>query len=518
MALLFFLLIGRYLDHSARRRAQSEAEQLLVLRAGTATVIDENGHARTIPAPQVRPGMTVSIAAGERIPVDGVILSGVSDVDTSLITGESIPRDAAPGETVFAGTLNLTAQIAVRATAADDQTLLADIIRMMEAASQSRARYVRLADRAARIYAPLVHSLALATFVGWIAVGGLAWQPALLIAVSVLIITCPCALGLAVPVVQVVASGRLMRRGVLLKSGDGLERLALIDTVVFDKTGTLTLARLDLKNRDEIADADLKLAASIAASSRHPLARALNRIGGAVPVVDGVREEPGLGLIADIDGETVRLGSRSWCGVDGDAATGSGPEIWLARAGKAAVRFVFEDRLREDARDVVEQLRERGLQVELVSGDTPAAVSSAAESVGIGRWTAAAKPADKSARLAKLARDGRRVLMVGDGLNDAPALAAAYASMSPSTAADISQTSADLVFQGDRLWPVVEAIDVARRARRLVFQNFALAAGYNALAIPLAVAGWVTPLIAAVAMSGSSIVVVVNALRLRLTR
>ena len=205
-------------------------------------------------------------------------------------------------------------------------------------------------------------------------------------------------------------------------------------------------------------------------------------------------------------------------GVDGDAAPGSGPEIWLARPGKTAVRFVFEDRLREDARDVVEQLRERGLQVELVSGDTPAAVSSAADSVGIGRWMAAAKPADKSARLAALARDGRRVLMVGDGLNDAPALAAAYASMSPSTAADISQTSADLVFQGDRLWPVVEAIDVARRARRLVFQNFALAAGYNALAIPLAVAGWVTPLIAAVAMSGSSIVVVVNALRLRLTR
>ena len=518
VTLLFFLLIGRYLDHDMRRRARSEAEQLLLLRSSTATVIDETGGSRVLATPQIRPGMTVAVAAGERIPVDGMILSGPSDIDTSLITGESVPRGTAAGEAVYAGTINLTAPITVRATAADRDTLLADIIRLTEAAAQDRAHYVRLADRAARVYAPLVHGLALATFLGWVLFGGLAWQPALLIAVSVLIITCPCALGLAVPVVQVVASGRLMRQGILVKSGDGLERLATVDTVIFDKTGTLTLARLELKNVDRIKASDLKLAASIAARSRHPLARALNRAAGTVPVIDDVREEPGLGLEARIGGALIRLGSRAWCGIPDSEPPSTGPEMWLTRPGEPPARFAFEDQLRPDARDVVDRLRSRDLQIELVSGDTRASVAAAAERVGIDRWTAAAKPGDKSARLAVLACKGRRTLMVGDGLNDAPALASAHASMSPAEAADISQTAADLVFQGDRLWPVAEAIDVARRARRLVFQNFALAAGYNALAIPLAVAGFVTPLIAAVAMSASSIVVVLNALRLRLAR
>ena len=515
--LVFFLLIGRYLDRGARARARSTAEKLSVLGAGAAAVIGDDGTLRTLPAASVRPGMMVAVAAGERIPVDGDVIDGTSSLDTSLVTGETLPHDVAPGATVYAGTLNLDAPLRLRATAADDRTLLAEIIRLMEAAAQGRARYVRLADRAARIYAPAVHVLALATFLGWL-VMGTGWQDALMVAVSVLIITCPCALGLAVPVVQVVAAGRLMKRGILLKSPDGLERLAEIDHVVFDKTGTLTLGRPTVSNFDSPAPEDMALAASMAAASRHPLCRALVDASGPSPIADGVCEEPGRGLSAKIDGAEIRLGSRRWCGIDEAAPESAGPELWLTRPEREPVLFSFDDRPREDAAETVAALRRRGYGVELVSGDRPEVVRKIAQAVEIDDWRGSARPADKTARLATLADEGRKPLMVGDGLNDAPALAAAYASISPVDAADVSRTAADILFQGSRLAPVIDALDVARGARRLMLQNFGLALGYNAVAVPLAMAGLVTPLIAAIAMSASSLLVTVNALRLHLGR
>ena len=385
----------------------------------------------------------------------------------------------------------------------------------MELAEQRRAKYVVLADRLAGLYAPAVHGLALATFLGWTLFAGTAWQAALLYAVAVLIITCPCALGLAVPAVQVIASGRLLSRGVLLKSATALERLAQVDTVVFDKTGTLTRGRPALARSEALDPEALRMAASLAAASRHPLARAMASAVPEAAMARAVEEVPGRGLrLATPMGE-MRLGSRSWCGIEDTGRSGSAPELWLSRPGPPPVRFAFDDPLRADAAQVIQDLRARGLAVELLSGDRAPAVAAVAAELGIKSWRAGCSPADKTARLEALAAAGRRVLMVGDGLNDAPALAAAHVSASPSTAIDLSQTAADAVFQGERLQPVIELLDVARRANRLIRQNLGLALGYNLVTVPLAVLGLVTPLIAALCMSGSSLAVVANALRLR---
>jgi len=520
--LLFFLLVGRFLDRRTRARARDAAQNLLALRVAAATVVADDGSRRSIPISAVRPGMTVAVASGERIPVDGTLISGVTEVDSSLVTGESLPRTLRDGDRVFAGTLNLGPAVEVGVTASDDETLLAEIVRLMEAAEQGRARYIRLADRAARIYAPAVHLLAAVTFLGWYLLGPVGWEMALMNAVAVLIITCPCALGLAVPAVQVVAVGRLLTKGVLVKVADGLERLAEVDWVVFDKTGTLTTGALALTNAGDVSAEDLRLAASLAQSSRHPLSRALVYACDDVPGLPDVREVPGQGLVARCEEGEVRLGNRVWCGAEGIDSDPAGPfdggsELWLSRPGVAPVRFCFTDSLRDDVREVISALKEKGLQLELLSGDRQSAVESLAGTVGIERWKAECLPQDKIARLEELREQGHRVLMVGDGLNDAPALAAAHASLSPSTAADVSQTSADFIFQGRSLGPVLEAFRVSKISRRLVLQNFGLALFYNVLAVPLAMAGLVTPLIAAVAMSASSIVVTVNALRLRWT-
>jgi Cu2+-exporting ATPase len=457
--------------------------------------------------------MTVLAAAGERIAVDGRVVDGRSDIDTSLITGESLPAAVASGDPVFAGTINISAPVRYVVTAIGPDTLLAEIVRLMELAEQRRSRFVDLADRVARHYAPAVHGLALATFLGWTVFTTTPWQVALLYAVSVLIITCPCALGLAVPAVQVIASGRLMRRGTLLKSATALERLARVDAVVFDKTGTLTLGRPALADVLGHDPADLVLAASLAGASRHPLAAALRRAAPDTPIAAGVAEHPGSGLSLMTPEGEVRLGSRRFCGVPDDDKHDT-PELWLARPGRAAVRFAFTERLRPDAAETVAALKARGLWVEILSGDRPAAVAQVAGALGISDWQAGRTPPEKCAHLAELERRGRHVLMVGDGLNDAPALAAASVSLSPSSAIDISQNAADAVFQGEALAPVVALLDTARRAERLVRQNFALAFAYNAVAVPLAVVGLVTPLVAALAMSGSSLLVVGNALRL----
>ncbi len=505
ISLLFFLLIGRYLDRRARGRARGAAEHLLGLNAVAVTVINEDGTKSLLPPEQVTEGMNVLCATGERVAVDGQITDGVSDIDTSLISGESLPQAVKVDDRVFAGTTNLSGPLKIRVTATGESTLLAEIVRLMEEAEAGRANYVALADRVARFYAPAVHFLSLITFIYWYFLGGLVWHDALMNAISVLIITCPCALALAVPVVQVIASGRLMRQGILVKTGTALERLAHVKSVVFDKTGTLTLGRAELINQDDIAAEDLKLAASLAGVSKHPLSRALCRAVGNVALKSGVQEIPGAGL----QWQNVKLGSRHWCG-DLQAPVSDGPELWLRKGDEAPICLRFEDHLRLDAKEVIEQLHAQSFQTCLLSGDRVEPVQKAAETLGIQQWQAACSPADKCAMLEKM----EFPLMVGDGLNDAPALAAAHVSLSPSTAIDVSQTAADAVFQGERLRPVLEVLNVARQADRLVKQNFVLAFLYNAITIPLAIMGFVTPLIAAVAMSTSSLVVIANALRL----
>ncbi len=511
--LLFFLLIGRYLDRRARSRARSAAERLIALAGSAVTRLTADGGREVVPPESIRLGDRVLVAPGERIGVDGRILEGRSEVDGSLITGESLPQPVGPGERVYAGTLNQSAALHLEVTAVGDETLLAEIVRLMEVAEQRKARYVEVAERIARLYAPAVHALAAATFLGWVLLSSLAWQEALLIAVAVLIITCPCALGLAVPAVQVLASGRLMRGGVLLKSASALERLARVDAVVFDKTGTLTLGRPELISRASDDPADLRLAAGLTATSRHPLARALCQALPEAPAMADVREVPGRGLAWEGPDGEVRLGSRDWCGgsADGEA---SGPELWLAKPGAAPLRFGFADTPRPDAAETVARLEAMGLEITMLSGDRAAVAEPLAAALGIESVLADCRPEDKVAVLERMAEQGHRVVMVGDGLNDAPALAAALVSVSPASAADISQSAADAVFQGDALMPVAELLALARRAERLVRQNFGLSFAYNVITVPLAVAGFVTPLIAAVSMSASSLLVVGNALRL----
>jgi Cu2+-exporting ATPase len=518
VTLLFLLLVGRFLDQRARGSARGAAERLLALGASVVTRVLPDGTTRQVRPERIEAGDEVLVATGERIGIDGTLVGGAAEVDTSLITGETLPQRVATGEPLFAGTLNLGPPLRLRVGATGEGTLLAAIVRLMELAEQKRGRFVAVADRAARFYAPVVHTLALLTFLGWLLLSpATPWPTALLYAVAVLIITCPCALGLAVPAVQVIASGRLMKRGVLLKSATALERLAQADMVVFDKTGTLTLGRPELVP-DAWTPADLAAAAALAKVSRHPLARALARACPDVPAACSVEESAGQGLrLRSSEGE-IRLGRRGWAvpaAEIGSMEDAAGPELWFGRPGRPPVRFGFVDQMRDDAVEVIAALRARGLAVALLSGDRAPAVQAVALTLGITDWQAACSPADKVARLEELAHEGRRVLMVGDGLNDAPALAAAHVSLSPASAIDISQTAADAVFQGRKLGPVVLALDVARAADRLVRQNFALAFVYNVTAVPFAMAGFVTPLVAAVAMSASSLAVVGNALRLK---
>ncbi|MVA97436.1 cadmium-translocating P-type ATPase [Nitratireductor sp. CAU 1489] len=519
VSLLFFLLIGRTLDHVMRERARVAVSGLARMAPGGATVIGADGQARFLPLDEIEPGMRLRIAAGDRVPVDGHILEGRSDVDVSLVTGEGAPQPMATGDAVRAGMVNLTGSLLVEATAAARESFLAEMVRLMEAAEGGRARYRRIADRASALYSPLVHLAALATFVGWMAATG-DWHRAITIAIAVLIITCPCALGLAVPIVQVVAARRLFERGVMVKDGSAMERLAEIDTVVFDKTGTLTVGRPVVADIDRIDAATAAHVAALAAHSRHPVSRALARAfddaRNKAPAFSDIVEVPGRGIKGRSAGSLYRLGRAGWAckGADAGTSEDAGDPV-LARGGTILARFGMRDRLRADAGAALAALRDDGLEIELLSGDTAANAQTVAAEVGIATVRAGVLPGDKAERLARLAADGHKALMVGDGLNDAPALAAAHVSMAPATAADIGRNAADFVFLHDSLQAVPFAIAIARRADRLVRQNFGLAIAYNVIAVPIAVAGFVTPLIAAAAMSLSSLLVIANALRLR---
>lgn len=514
-SLIFFLLIGRTLDHAMRQRARGVIGSLLRLSPRGATVERSDGSRDYLPIGEVEPGMTIILAVGDRVPVDGRIVSGTSSLDCALATGESMPVAVAAGSFVQAGALNLGAPVRFIATAHARDSFLAEMTRLMEAAEDGRARYRRIADRAARLYSPVVHLAAFLTFLGWMAVSG-DWHNATSIAIAVLIITCPCALGLAVPIVQVVAARRLFDAGIMMKDGSAIERLAEIEAVCFDKTGTLTIGtpRIDLRG---VSPGALEIAGALARHSNHPVSQAIaiaaSDTAGRRADLSEVSEEAGLGLEAILDGQRYRLGRASWA-LDAQSAPDG---TVLSCNGKEIARFEIAETLRPGAVETVKRLRHAGLSVEILSGDRSSAVAGIAKALDIKDFAAGLMPGDKVARLAQAKAEGRRTLMVGDGLNDAPALSAAHVSMAPATAADIGRSAADFVFLYDSLAAIPAALDIAHKAGRLVRQNFAIAIGYNALAIPVAMAGYVTPLLAALAMSVSSIIVVANALRLRPT-
>ncbi|MEO0387205.1 MAG: heavy metal translocating P-type ATPase, partial [Pseudomonadota bacterium] len=505
--LLFFLLIGRTLDRRMRARARSAVTALSRLAAPGATVVAAEG-TRFLPLDAVEPGMRVRVLPGGRVPADGRVVAGASDLDRALITGESAPVPTASGMLVEAGTLNLTGPLDVEVTASPATSYLAEVERMMTAAEAGRGAYVRVADRMAQLYAPIVHLLALITGLGWWAATG-NWHLALTTAIAVLIVTCPCALGLAVPVVHVVGAARLFEAGILLKDGAGLERLARIDRVVFDKSGTLTVG-IRAAPVGTLTAPEAAVAVALAQQSTHPAAVAVAaHLDTVAPAeVTEILEEPGAGIAGLWRGQPVRLGRPDWAGA------APGPGLALRLGAKAPRHFALSEDVRPGAETALAALSGDGLDVEILSGDDPLPVGALARTLGV-EGRARQRPEDKIARIRALQAAGQRVLMVGDGLNDAPALRAADVSMAPASAADVGRAAADLVFLRPSLDAVPGAIRLARRAGRIVRQNFGLALAYNAIAVPLAMAGHVTPLVAALAMSASSILVIANSLRLR---
>ena len=503
--LTFLLLVGRYLDFRLRQKARGAAEHLLAMQSQLAQRFNADGGLEAVAARELKPGDRIFLASGDRAPVNGRLEGRGSHADLSLVTGESVPVELAAGDLLLSGAVITGVPVTLEVTATADNSLVADLARLLDAGQQSRNRYVGLAQKAAMAYVPLVSSLSALVFFGWLAAGAPVAR-ALTDAIAVLIITCPCALGLAVPAVQVAASGRLFRRGLFIKSGDALERLAEVDIAVFDKTGTLTLGMPALLDKEGLPQGALESAARLARGSRHPLARALADAAGPGLVDPQVREYPGQGLEAG----TRRLGSAAWCDVPGKEES----TLWFRDGDGPGVQFSFRDRIRPEVHSLVEGLGGRGINVEMVTGDRNDPAAQIAHEAGIGRWRAGINPAGKADYLRRMQSYGLKALMVGDGLNDAAALALAHVSIAPGSASDVSQLAADMVLRGDSLLPLLEAVDVARKAKRLVLQNFALAALYNVAAIPLAAFGLVSPAIAAAAMASSSLLVTLNALRL----
>ena len=506
--LLFFLLIGRFLEARVRRRACAAANDLAAMSNRAVTRLDKAGVATKVSAGAISEGDTILLAQGERAVVDMELCDDLCELDESLVTGESTPEVVYKGARIFAGAVNLSHPVRAKALSRASNSLLADISRMLDAGEQRRSSYRKIADKAVALYVPFVHSAALLTFIGWM-IAGAGVRESVLVAVSTLIITCPCALALAAPVAHVVAAGKLFRNGIFLKSGDALERLASVDLIVLDKTGTLSLGEPSIST--DIDSTLLQDAARLARASRHPLSRAIASAAGPGPIADDVTEVAGQGLEATVAGETWRLGSAVWTGIEQTDAPTHGLYF---RKGKSEPQFLpLADRVIPGTEAGVEALKKGGYALEILSGDTEARVKEIAGQLGIMQYESGVSPTAKASRLEALRAEGHKVLMVGDGLNDAGALALAHAAVAPGTAVDVSQSASDAVYSGG-ITSLPLLLKVARRTKRVMIQNFSFAAAYNLIAIPIAISGHATPLVAAIAMSLSSMAVSLNAIRL----
>lgn len=514
-----FLLAGRYLELRARHRVARELEQATAGLPDSVERIEPDGAVTRLSPTQLRVGDLLRVPAGQAFPADGSIEQGETSADEALLSGEAHPVEKKPGDEAVAGSINLQAPVLLRVLRLGADTRFEAIVRLMRNALTERPQSLRMADRIAGPFLWAVLGLALA--------GALAWSRidpdrALWVAVSVLIVTCPCALSLAAPAAWLSAAGALARRGVLLARLDLLETLARIDTVVLDKTGTLTQERMQLlKSWPEQADAQgvLRLAASLAAHSHHVFARALS---AHCPVPESelqvwreVRELPGRGMEAlDADGSRWRLGSPTWVGEGGSVTLQPQAQLAFGRVGKIELQMQFGECLREDAREAIAQLRAQGLRTLLLSGDTVARAQAMADAAGLDEARGGASPEDKLAAVTELQAQGRCVLMVGDGINDAPVLARADASLAMGQGALIARAQADGVVLSGRLTDIVMLRALALSTRRVIRQNLAWAAAYNAACIPLALVGWLPPWAAGLGMALSSLFVIFNAMSL----
>lgn len=516
--LLFFLLIGRYLDHLMRLKARNSVESLSKISSKGGILLNADGSTNYIALHDIKIEQRLRVFPGERFPVDGKIISGTSDLDRSLVTGEGLSVPAFIGDSIEAGVLNLTGVIDIVTTSTAKTSFTAEIKNMIFAAENGRGRYVRIAERAATIYAPAVHLLALFSFIFWMISTNGDWKSSLYIAISVLIITCPCALGLAVPVVHVIGASRLLKEGIIMRDGSAFERMAEIDTITFDKTGTLTTGLLKLKKSQLPNERNAKIIAALSSQSSHPIAKSLKEHFSHFSNVklQNIRELAGHGIEATYNGKLVRFGRPNWVFEISNKKIKIAPNTNVAfcEIGKPICQFSMQDTLRLDAKRTINHFKLNGIKTSIISGDRNYAVKQVARELKIENFHSQLLPADKINFLNKLQQSGKKVLMVGDGLNDAPALASAHVSMAPASASEVGRLASDFVFTQSSMSAISIAWSAAIATKKLVQQNFAIAILYNCIAVPLAMSGYVTPLIAAIAMSTSSILVVGNSLRL----
>ncbi|SDD17179.1 heavy metal translocating P-type ATPase [Aquimonas voraii] len=506
---VFFLLVARYLERMARQRANAAVDALAQARPALAWRLDASDEAVQVPVAALAVGDRVRVPVGEALPADGVLDMPAAEVDEALLSGESTPVTKRAGDEVYAGSVARLQPLRLRITRTGQDTRLSHLTQLVERAQNARPRVAQIADRVAGHFVAALMVSAALTFAVW-------WQfnpeRAFEVMLAVLVVSCPCALSLAIPAALATAGNTLTKLGALPLRGDALSDLADVDTVLLDKTGTLTTGSPQIARVEALAELDAeavtRIAAALERDAGHPLARAF--AGIAAPRAEAIEVSAGAGVAGEVEGRRWRIGHAGFAaGLDHDL-----PGIWLGDGARAIARFELVDAPRSDAHEAIAALRTQGLRVEVLSGDAPEAVEATARTLGIERWSARATPESKLARLRELQAQGHRVLMLGDGINDAPVLGGADVSFALACGAPMAHRAADIVLSGERLMRLPQVVQLARRTRRMIRENLAWALVYNAIALPFAAAGWVTPWIAALGMAGSSLLVTLNALRL----